>query len=186
MIPGDKQKLTPTEVTVEKVDSVSPEEVKDDVEVEIFGPPEVSLLIRLWRSFKRIGALLGLVLPIAFAAAGIQYLIHSVAHWASAEQQINDPTSEQALNAGLIVGVSFIFLFLVTMLTPIVWRRVRKPRYSRLIALLAVQSYAIGVGLLATEQKASWFVTFLLSSFGTIGWYAWRRRWRGHGIALHL
>lgn len=137
------------------------------------------------RSLVRIGALLTLLVPVGLIAAGVEYLVAGGLVATASAAQFPTVADTSLYTSGLLAGVSFLLLFGVPLLVPVLWRRLRLgPRHFRALALVGVQCYAIGAGLLIGRGGVpGWWITFLLSCVGTLGWFAWQRRWRGDGMA---
>ena len=127
--------------------------------------------------------LLVFVLPLAFIVAGLEYALRAAANLVSTSVSFLDSTQELIFQSGLLAGFSFFLLFVVTLLLPILWRHASWEQHQyKIAALIAVQCYALGFGLIfPVGSNFGWFIAFLLSLLGSLSWFTWQRRWRGQG-----
>jgi len=125
------------------------------------------------------------ILPLAFIVSGLEYAVRLLSSGVASLVGFVDSYQELVFQSGLLAGIAFILLFVVTLAMPILWRHMPWQQHQYKIAALAfVQCYALGIGLIfPVGSSVGWLIAFALSVLGSFAWFAWQRRWRGQGRA---
>jgi mRNA-degrading endonuclease toxin of MazEF toxin-antitoxin module len=92
--------------------------------------------------------------------------------------------SRGVYQVGLSVGFALLLLMGVLALTPLIWRKISKPKNLIILAYFSITSIAIIIGMLFSGSVSSTFwLSWWLGGVSTAAWWAWEQRWRGMGVA---
>lgn len=135
------------------------------------------------KALAGVFVVLGITILSGIPAASVESFLDAYILWAAF--QLNFEVAAYAYTFANAVNAAFGVLFLLgtPLLVPALWRKFSRPGVLRTVAYLAVQTIAIGVGLVIPDFANGSLVTLALAGAGTIGWWNWQLRWRGVGVA---
>lgn len=131
-----------------------------------------------WSSLILVIAILS-GLPAAIAQHFISLGIADLATHTSG----NSIVSARAFATGMTVALVVTTNILILVFLPLAWRRISSPRRLRTLAYIAIQLWAVSIGLILPDPTIAFIITLDLAGAGSTAWWVWQKKWRGAGVA---